>query len=223
MLTWATYSLSDLLLFTPHTYFRLYELYNTALWPFGLFISVMVSALLIPTKVTVAQKRRMMQLLLSLMWMAIAWFFFYSTYAQINNFAHWFAVAFGIQSLLLAFDAISDTRADASDNSFPWNFSDPGALLFLFAVLVHPLIGLLAGRPLQGIELFGLAPDPTALGTLGFLLAGKKVTRGFLLIIPLAWCLVSGLTYLAMELPYGLITPVAALIALALRPRPASA
>ena len=30
---WWTYSLSDLLLFSPRTYYRLFELYNEAVWP----------------------------------------------------------------------------------------------------------------------------------------------------------------------------------------------
>ncbi len=30
---WLTYSLSDFLLFSPRTYYRLFELYNRAIWP----------------------------------------------------------------------------------------------------------------------------------------------------------------------------------------------
>src|SRR5205807_4521090 len=33
MSEWWTYSLSDFLLFSPRTYYRLFELYNLALWP----------------------------------------------------------------------------------------------------------------------------------------------------------------------------------------------
>ena len=33
MAVWLSYSLSDFLLFTPHTYYRLFELYNRAIWP----------------------------------------------------------------------------------------------------------------------------------------------------------------------------------------------
>ncbi len=33
MSEWWTYSLSDFLLFSPRTYYRLSELYNIAIWP----------------------------------------------------------------------------------------------------------------------------------------------------------------------------------------------
>ena len=33
MAVWLSYTLSDFLLFTPHTYYRLFELYNRAVWP----------------------------------------------------------------------------------------------------------------------------------------------------------------------------------------------
>ena len=33
MSEWWTYSLSDFLLFSPRTYYRLFELYNLAVWP----------------------------------------------------------------------------------------------------------------------------------------------------------------------------------------------
>ena len=40
-----------------------------------------------------------------------------------------------------------------------------GLALFLFALVLQPLIGPLLGRPWAQVELFGLAPDPTVVGT----------------------------------------------------------
>ena len=33
MSEWWTYTLSDFLLFSPRTYYRLFEIYNAAIWP----------------------------------------------------------------------------------------------------------------------------------------------------------------------------------------------
>ena len=33
MSEWWTYTLSDFLLFSPRTYYRLFELYNAEIWP----------------------------------------------------------------------------------------------------------------------------------------------------------------------------------------------
>jgi len=50
MSEWWTYSLSDFLLFSPRTYYRLFELYNVAIWPLqivGLALGVAIVGLLL--------------------------------------------------------------------------------------------------------------------------------------------------------------------------------
>ena len=51
-----------------------------------------------------------------------------------------------------------------------------GLGLLLWAVLVHPVLALAMGRPWVQAEVFGLAPDPTAIAVLGVLL-GLAVRR----------------------------------------------
>jgi hypothetical protein len=88
--------------------------------------------------------------------------------------------------------------------------------LLLFALLMLPLMGPLLGRSWTQAEVFGMAPDPTALATLGvLLLAGVRPAWG-LFPIPAAWCLISGATLWAMEAPGFAIVPLAALLALIL-------
>ena len=58
-----------------------------------------------------------------------------------------------------------------------------------------------------------MAPDPTAVATLGVaLLAGGRV-RWLLLAIPVLWCAFSGATLLAMESPAGWLMVAAAAVA----------
>ena len=40
MSEWSTYALSDLLMFSARTYYRLIELYNLAIWPLHLLAAV---------------------------------------------------------------------------------------------------------------------------------------------------------------------------------------
>jgi len=214
MEVWASYSLSDLLMFSPAAYFRLYELYNAALWPLQLVAIGVALVLLVLIRRTQTGSGKIIALLLALLWGVIAWWFFYQRYGQINLAAPWFSVAFGIEALLLFVAGI--TVKNGLDRT-GWHTApalNPGHLLFLYALVLHPIIGLLSGRSWNSVELFGLSPDPTALGTLGILLMGHGVIPRLLALIPLLWCLVSGLTYLAMEIPHGLMTPAAALIAM---------
>ncbi|MNC51971.1 hypothetical protein D3C75_1012900 [compost metagenome] len=86
----------------------------------------------------------------------------------------------------------------------------------LFALLGFPLLGPLLGRSWTQAEVFGMAPDPTALATLGvLLLAGGRPAWG-LWPLPVAWCLVSGTTLWAMEAPDFALAPLAALLAVGL-------
>jgi hypothetical protein len=61
--------------------------------------------------------------------------------------------------------------------------------------LLYPLVGLLAGRSLWQVEVFGLAPEPTALVTLGLLLLSPYLvarTGGWLLLVIPALSLLLG-------------------------------
>ncbi|MBU1395976.1 MAG: hypothetical protein KKE84_07510 [Gammaproteobacteria bacterium] len=91
-----------------------------------------------------------------------------------------------------------------------------GLGLLLFALLMFPLIGPLLGRNWMQAEVFGMAPDPTALATLGVLLFASVRPAWGLFPIPVAWCLLSGTTLWAMKSPDFAVAPLAALLALVL-------
>jgi len=65
-----------------------------------------------------------------------------------------------------------------------------GIALYVYALALHPLLVLVAGRPLQAAEVVGIAPDPTAIATLGLLsLAPRRGGTLPLIILPILWCL----------------------------------
>ena len=61
-------------------------------------------------------------------------------------------------------------------------------------------------------EPFGVAPDPTAVATLGILLLSTDRVAWELMVIPIAWCMVGGATLWAIASPDALLTPLVALI-----------
>lgn len=63
-------------------------------------------------------------------------------------------------------------------------------------------------------EIFGMAPDPTVVATLGTLLLTARRVFWALLIIPLFWCALSGAVAWTMNLPDALLMPFAALAVL---------
>ena len=60
------------------------------------------------------------------------------------------------------------------------------------------LLGLLVGRQWPQLEFFGVAPDPTALATVGLLLAANRVPWAAWP-LPVLWCLIGGTTSFLMS------------------------
>jgi len=90
-----------------------------------------------------------------------------------------------------------------------------GLCIFVLALFAWPLVGRLSGRPWTQAEIFGIAPDPTAVATLGVLIAADR-THWELLVVPLLWSGISGATLWAMQSPEALLSPAAALLAFVL-------
>lgn len=200
---WVSYSLSDLLLFSPFSYFRLYELSNESLWPWQ--VPLLLMAIGCAWFIRRANLRSAW-LLLATLWAFVAWWFFHLHYGQIYPAAGGFGVLFGIEAALLLLIVFGGQHWFGEPQTDP--IGRIGWILFFYALLFHPLSTVLMGRPGSGVELFGIAPDPTALGTLGLLLSRRGWVSGALAAIPLLWLLISSLTHLAMENPYGLIAPL---------------
>jgi hypothetical protein len=214
MSEWLTYSLSDLLLFAPDTYYRLFELYNLALWPAHLVPLALGVAILALLRRGGVREGRAVAAILAACWLWVAWAWFMERYATINWAASYFAAGFAVEALLLLWTGA--VRGRLRFRAGPDAAGRIGAGMFLFALAAQPLIGpLLAGRAWTQAEIFGMAPDPTAVATLGVLLTAAGGAVG-LMIVPLLWCAVGGATLWTMGAPDALVLPAAAALVLLL-------
>lgn len=209
MSDWWTYRPSDFVLFSAGTYYRLVELYNAAIWPLQI-------AMLLAGVATVALlfsrarwRGRAIAAILAACWLWIAWAFHWQRYATINWAAPYFAALFALQAALLVWmgvvrDGFSFGSTSAKARS--------GVALFVFALIAQPLVGLAAGRTPSQVEIFGAAPDPTAVATIGALLAVKA--HRITLLIPLLWCVASSVLWSAMSTADAFVLALAALVPL---------
>jgi hypothetical protein len=214
MADWLSYSLTDFLLFAPRTYYRLHALHNEGLWP--LQVAVLAAGLAMVWLALAARpawRGRALAVLLALAWLFVAWAWHFQRYDAINFTGRWFALAFALQAMLLFAAGVLRDGLRLAPRGHP--ASTVGLGIYAFALLVQPLIGPLLGRDWASAELFGLAPDPTAVGTLGLLVAAER-TRWWLLAIPTLWCAVTGLTLWTMDAPDAFVSPLAGAIALGL-------
>jgi len=212
MSEWWTYTLSDFLLFSPRTYYRLFELYNADIWPAQIVSLALGAAILATLRNDARWRGRAVAAILALCWFWIAAAFHIRHYATINWAAAYFAAGFAIQALLLAWTGLVRDRLLLQPLENP--IGRVGLTIFLFALLIQPLIGPLLGRAWRQVELFGVAPDPSAVATLGILLLATNRVAWELLLIPIIWCAVSGTTLWAMESPDALLMPFVALVVL---------
>jgi Family of unknown function (DUF6064) len=176
MSEWWTYRLSSFLMFSPKTYWRLIEQYNLDLWPAHLVAIVLGLALLWLAAQRRASAARQLAALLALVWLWVGWAFHWQYYASINWAAQYFALAFALQAALLL--GLGNWQRDALTPAAGVGVAVAvrklGWLLAICGVLLYPLAALLAGRPWAQLELFGMTPEPTALATLGLLLASAS-------------------------------------------------
>lgn len=203
MADWFSYAPSDVLLFGPDVYWRLFALHNQSLWPLPLV--ALGTGVVILGGLTTRWRWRSQAI-----WLAIALAFVGSAhfiavrYAPINwpmTHAAWLFVA---QAMLIV--AAMVAGALSLQNLAPGLARASGIGLLAYAVLVHPLVGLGFGRPLDQAEIMGLAPDPTALASLGLLLLVRPSPwRVALSMLPVTWCVVSAATLFGLGEPQGWI------------------
>lgn len=192
MSEWWTYRLSDFLMFSPTAYWRLVERYSREAWPLHLLMLGVGLLLLWLAGTRSATAGRLVAGALAPIWLWVGWAFHHRAYAQINWAAEYAAIAFAVQAVLLVGLGVVHPRS-AVPSTRP-ELRRIGLALAAAGVLVYPWAGLLADRPWGQAEVFGLMPEPTALATLGLLLATDAARRAWLAVIPLVSLIVGWAT-----------------------------
>lgn len=214
METWLDYTLTDFLLFAPRTYYRLVALHNAALWP--LHLAVLAAGAAILWMVFAGRKAwrgRAIAALLGAAWLFVAWAWHLQRYDGINFAGRWFAAAFALQGMLILALGVAADRLRPAPRAHAAGIV--GAAIFAATLALYPLMAVAFGRGTGAAELFAIAPDPTAVGTLGLLLLPARIPW-LLLPVPVLWCIVTGLTLWTMEAPDAFVAPLAAVLVLGL-------
>ena len=158
MSDWLSFCLSDFLLFGPPAFWQLFAQGNQLFPPLP-FALIGVMGLLVLTQ---RDRPRLLLIALAVFWGWLAYDFFAIRYFSINWAASYLVPVIAFQGiLLLGFGALGRAARLGTGT---------GALLS-YAVFVHPLWPLVFGRAATQAEIVGLAPDPTAIATLGVVTA----------------------------------------------------
>ena len=211
MSEWWTYRLSDFILFSPDTYYRTFALYHHRIWPMQVAVVLLLflaAAAARRTKADPAARGRQLALVLAAAWGFCSGGFLLGAYASINWAARYFAAGFAVQSLLLLWLGFRGRiQLDVNGSRLaPWLIAAIG--------ISAALAGMLAGRSWDQVEFVGLTPDPTAVATIALLGLSVPTRPRVALLIPVAWCLVGGLTLWALGSRESLWTWASAGVAL---------
>ena len=216
MRDWLTYRLSDLLMFSPRTYYRMIELYHREIWPAQIAAIALVVALVVMLRRDDAWRTRAVAAILAAAWLWVGVMFHIRRYSSINWAANYFGALFVVQAALVTWigvvrgQPIVRGAREASSRRAWW--------LVLAAVTAPPLLSRIAGRSLGQLDAFALTPDATAVGTIAALALAPVGARRALLLVPLAWCVIGGATLWAMgsaEAWMAIVAAVAGLIGVA--------
>jgi hypothetical protein len=212
MQAWLTYELSDLLLFSERIYWRLFELENAALWPLPLLAPlVMLGALILHVRRPEIGLRLLCGLL-ALAWFSVGWHFISQRYAPVNWAMTYVGPVFALQAIAFA---ILAWRPPAR-RPVPSSALFTGYGIILAGTLAYPGLALLQGRAVESAEVVGIAPDPTALASLGaaYLVPGRW-RRLVALAVPCVWLGQSAVTLYALNGPAALAPALGLVIGVA--------
>ena len=213
MTEWWTYRIDSFLLFSARTYQRLIESTNTDVWPLQMVTLMAGMGLLLWLGRPHSQRRdRVVFVLLALAWAWVAWDFLHRRFATINWAADYAALLFALQAVALLWVGLSRGGRVRRRKLSP---TDPVAiLLIVLGVIVYPLLAPMLGRPWVQAEVFAVAPDPTVITTLGFLLLAEPPRR-LLIVVPVLWCLFHGALLWGLRAGQAWVPPAVALLAVA--------
>lgn len=191
----GAWALEDLLPFELRAYWRLFALENEALWPAQLALlaagAALVACLLSGRRPSV----RWLGPALGAVWLWTGWQFVVLRYGTVNWAAPTLAWGFYAEGVLLAALGLAGRFFFARRS----RRERIGLGLTAVALFVWPLFSWLDGRPWSEAEVAAIAPDPTAIATLGLLsLAERNRWTALLCLLPALWLGVSALTLFTM-------------------------
>lgn len=203
---WASYTLSDFILFSPEAYLALFDGQYNFRRRFVLITLDIASILVLIPLIGIRPKvfwSRLGSLCLAATLIFVAYDFLWLRFLPINYMARYYAIGFVVQALLIFYVGVVRGQLFVVA---PRGYSRTVGLGlvgygFIFKLIVDSLISNNWIRS----DFFGEAPDPTVIVLIGILILSKEALgqrwNMILLALPILWCVISGLTLMGLDLP----------------------
>ncbi|MCB1375746.1 MAG: hypothetical protein KDJ78_16495 [Rhodobacteraceae bacterium] len=183
--------------FGHDAFIDVFRAYNTAIWPAQIAAYALGATILLLLIRPTPLGGKAVAAILGLMWLWTGLAYHAAFFSTINRAAYGFAALFFVQGLMLAWVAVAgrlDFRIRGGGRG------GIGLAMIVYAMLIYPAIGAMAGQSYPGVPVFGVAPCPLVIFTFGVLLMAEPLLFR-LLIIPLLWSLIGGSAAFLLRIP----------------------
>jgi hypothetical protein len=172
--------------FTREQFFEVFQRYNISVYPLQVFFLLLaVLSILIIYKGDKKQQK-IVPVILATLWFWMGTVYHIRYFSVINKVAYLFGVIFILQSIfflhygLVRYPLFWFQRNIQSISS---------VLMLIYALIIYPLIGDLAGHGYPYAPTFGL-PCPTTIFTIAIFLVAEPRIPFYLAIVPLLWSVI---------------------------------
>jgi hypothetical protein len=193
--------------FTTDDFLAVFTAYNAAIWPIQIaaygFGLVAAAAVLVPRY----ELMRLAFAALAILWAVTGIGYHMMFFSSINPIAPAFAAFFVVQGILFT---VSAMRPGDLRLRLGWDFrSIAGLSTMVYAAAVYPILGIWAGHGWMAGPMFGVAPCPTTIFTIGILMIARGRWVFLLSVIPVLWSLIGLAAALQLGIFEDLAMPVA--------------
>jgi hypothetical protein len=199
--------------FTIGQFLQVFERYNAAIWPLQLLAYAAGIAVVALAAVRSPIAGRAAAAVLAALWLVNGIGYHLSFFREINPAAIGFGVLFIVQAAFMTWQGVFHDRLQ------PFLRKDARTVVALIAIayatLGYPLLGYLLGHVYPAAPVFGVAPCPTTIFTLGVLLLARPAAPAWLFAIPVAWSAVGGSAAFVLQVREDLGLIAAGLAAIA--------
>lgn len=202
--------------FTNEQFFDAFAAYNAAIWPLPVVASVLGLVAIGLLFHGGSATNRLIAAILAALWLITGVGYHILFFAEVTVAAYIYGALFIAFTLLLAIEGTLRNRIEfrLARGARGWL----ATTVIFYAIVAYPALGLLLhGYP--EAPLFGVAPCPTAIFTLGFLILFRSSHPVLLATVPLSWAVIGGSAAFLLEVPqdFGLVGAAVAWVALYLK------
>lgn len=191
--------------FSSAEFLQVFAAYNAAIWPMQ-FVAAGLGVLAVMLLVRRSKwADRAIAAVLCIFWLAMAIGYHWTYFSTVNDAAYVFGALFVLAALVFLVEGVIRGRMNFA--IIPGLRSWFAAALVAYSFVIYPLLGLLVTHPYPETPLFGVAPCPTTIFTLGLLLLVRHPRPWIPALIPLLWTVIGGSAAFLLDIPqdFGLI------------------